>query len=95
MAMMRTASRWVVLVAAERALADTRRARLEGKGRRPSQREVDRLAKRAALEDASYQAALDKLRELVTLNGHAPSPDALLAQAHEALRREREAAGHD
>jgi hypothetical protein len=51
---MRAATRWVALVAAERTLADARRAREEGKGRRPSQAKLNQLAKRAGLEDDSY-----------------------------------------
>ena len=66
MAMLRVATRWTSLVAAERVLAETRAARMEGRGKgKPSQREVDRLAKRAALEDASYQGALVSLKQLV------------------------------
>jgi hypothetical protein len=76
MAMMRAATRWVALVAAERTLADARRAREEGKGRRPSQAKVNQLAKRAGLEDESYQKALAALREMAAL--HRRSPDELV-----------------
>jgi hypothetical protein len=71
-AMMRASTRWVALVSASRALADARRARSEGRGRRPSQREVNGLAKRAALEDASYEKACEQVRELAAR--HAPAP---------------------
>jgi hypothetical protein len=72
LAMMRCAARWVALAAATRVLTDARRARIEGKGRRPSQREIDRLSKRAALEDGSYEQALNQVRELAAR--HAPTP---------------------
>ena len=82
MAMLRVATRWTSLVAAERVLAETRAARMEGRGKgKPSQWEVDRLAKRAALEDGSYQAALMSLKQLV---GPKPAPvsgEALVAAA--------------
>jgi len=72
LATMRAATRWVTLVAASRALADARRARSEGKGRRPSQREINALARRAGLEDSSYAQAVDAVRELAAR--HAPPP---------------------
>jgi hypothetical protein len=81
MAMMRAATRWVALVAAERALADARRERAEGKGRRPSVQRLNALAKRAGLEDDSYQKALDKLREIAGVGlGPAPTLDAIRAK---------------
>src|SRR5262249_45370951 len=54
----------VNLTASSRALDAARRARATGKGRRPSERRIERLARRVGLDDGSYQAALDKLREL-------------------------------
>ena len=54
----------VNLTAASRALEAARRQRTTGKGRRPSERRIERLARRVRLEDGSYQAALDRLREL-------------------------------
>jgi hypothetical protein len=87
MAMMRAATRWVALVAAERTLADARRAREEGKGRRPSPARVNQLAKRAGLEDNSYQKALASLRELVNQQRRARTPDEILAEFHAELER--------
>src|SRR5262245_23154936 len=54
----------VNLTAASRALDPARRQRTTGQGRRPSERRIGRLARRVGLEDGSYQAALDRLREL-------------------------------
>jgi hypothetical protein len=85
LATMRTAARWASLVASERALADARRARAEGKGRRPSQAKVNQLAKRAGLEDDSYQKALASLRELVNQQRRARTPDEILAEVRQSL----------
>jgi hypothetical protein len=85
LAMMRTAARWASLVASERALADARRTRAEGKGRRPSQAKVNQLAKRAGLEDDSYQKALASLRELVNQQRRARTPDEILAEVRQSL----------
>jgi hypothetical protein len=83
--MMRTAARWASLVASERALADARRARAEGKSRRPSQAKVNQLAKRAGLEDDSYQKALASLRELVNQQRRERTPDEILAEVRQSL----------
>lgn len=66
------------LAAATRVLTEARRARIEVEDRRPSQREINALAKRAALEDGSYAQALDQVRELAARHA-APSarPSAL------------------
>jgi hypothetical protein len=80
MAMMRTATRWASLVAAEQALAEARRVRLEGRGWRPSQAKVNQLANRAALEDKSYEEALAALRELP--GPHRSTLDELLDDLH-------------
>jgi hypothetical protein len=61
----RVALAWVNLEAASDSLEAARRAREEGRGRRPSPRAIERLARRQGLADTSYAAALDKLRELV------------------------------
>jgi hypothetical protein len=87
MAMMRAATRWVALVAAERMLSDAHRAREEGKGRRPSQAMVNQLAKRAGLEDDSYQKALASLREQVNQQRRARTPDEILAEVHQSLKQ--------
>jgi hypothetical protein len=60
----------VNLTASSRALDAARRQRMGGKGRRPSERRIERLARRVGLDDGSYQAALDRLRELAGRNGH-------------------------
>jgi hypothetical protein len=54
----------VSLTASSRALDAARRQRAIGKGRRPSERQLERLARRVGLDDGSYQAALDRLREM-------------------------------
>jgi hypothetical protein len=56
--------------AATRALATARREREQGRGRRPSARDLERLSRRQALQDQSYSQALDRLRELAKGNGH-------------------------
>jgi hypothetical protein len=61
----RTAVAWVQYRAATVALEDARRQREAGRGRRPSPRLIERLARRQGLADQSYSAALDKLRALV------------------------------
>jgi hypothetical protein len=48
-----------------RAWAQIVEQRRVGRGRRPSTRALERAARRAALDDATYQSALDKLRDLV------------------------------
>lgn len=61
----RVAVAWVNLVAASESLEAARRAREEGRGRRPSPRAIERLARRQGLADQSYAQALAALRELV------------------------------
>ncbi len=70
------------LEATTRALAAARRARESGKGRRPSTRDVERLARRQGLADQSYAQALDKLRALVARTPTAPDLDAYLAHRY-------------
>jgi len=55
----------VNLDAASRALEAVRRARENGKGRRPGSRDLERAARREGLADGGYSQALDKLRTLV------------------------------
>ena len=86
----RTAVAWTNLEAATESLEAARRAREEGRGRRPSPRAIERLARRQGLANADYSQALNQLRELVAgRNGHAKalSPAALLA----AIDRDRRA----
>jgi hypothetical protein len=52
---------WVQLRTATAALEDARRAAVEGRGRRPGPRDLERLARRQGLADATYSQALDKL----------------------------------
>ena len=61
----RVAAAWVNFDAATRALEAARTTRTTGTGRRPSPRDIERLARRQGLADSSYSQALDKLRELV------------------------------
>ncbi|MBI4346857.1 MAG: hypothetical protein HY553_08375 [Elusimicrobia bacterium] len=66
----RAAVTMVNLEGATKAQAAARRARESGKGRRPGPRDLERLARRQGLADATYSQALDKLRELAQRNGH-------------------------
>ena len=61
----RVAVAWTNLEAATESLEAARRAREEGRGRRPSPRTLERLARRQGLADTSYAQALNQLRELV------------------------------
>jgi hypothetical protein len=75
--------------AASRALAVARHRREHGKGRRPSARLLERLARRAALANSTYTSNLERLRGLAQAlgrNGHRTAPEVLLDQAHQALR---------
>ena len=62
------ASRVIVAVvnadASTRALAAARRQREQGRGRRPSPRALERLAKRQGLDEGMLGQALDRLRAL-------------------------------
>jgi hypothetical protein len=71
----------VNLEAASVALAAARRARERGRGRRPSPREIERLQRRQALQDASCTAALDRLRELSAARRREPLEGAALLAA--------------
>ncbi len=62
----RVAAAWVNLEAATVALTEARRSRVTGKGRRPNERAIERLARRQGLADQSYSQALDRLREMAT-----------------------------
>jgi hypothetical protein len=64
-----------------RTWADLIEKRRSGRGRRPSPRAIERAARRAALDDGSYQAALDRLRELAGRNGHGQDLASRLAAA--------------
>lgn len=79
----RAAAAWVQLEAAQRALVTAQRTRSTGRGRRPSPREIERLARRAGLADGTYSAALDKLREMTRSSrngGPPPIADLVAAQ---------------
>lgn len=81
----RVAVAWTHLVTATRALAAARRAREQGKGRRPSAREIERLSRRQGLADATYSQALDKL--LVKQDGRGQGDP--LAAVRAAVEREK------
>jgi hypothetical protein len=82
----RVAAGWARYEAAQRVWADARRdsEAPPRKGvRRPSVAEINRLAKRVALEEGSYTAGLDRLRDLaIERKGRIPSP----AEVQAALR---------
>jgi hypothetical protein len=69
----RAALAMVNLEVASAALAAARRAREQGRGRRPSPREIERLQRRQALQDQTYSATVDRLRDLV--ERHRPKLD--------------------
>lgn len=75
------------LLAASEALATVRRARATGRGRRPSERSVERCARRQGLADASYSQAIDKLGLMVAAVRAAHPRDPLDGML-EAMRRE-------
>ncbi len=60
----RAAAAWVSYEAAQRALAAARRARERGKGRRPDARTIERLSRRAGLQEAGYAAAVARVEAL-------------------------------
>lgn len=66
----RVAAAWVNVEIATATLAEARRRRDAGRGRRPSAQAVERMARRQGLADGSYIAALDKLRDMTARNGH-------------------------
>lgn len=57
--------------------------RRTGRGRRPSPQAVERAARRAALDDETYTAALDRLRELAGERRTRPTLAEVLAQQAE------------
>ncbi len=85
----RVAALMVQLTLTTRALVAAQRHRRAGRGRRPNVQQIERLARRQGLSDASYSQAVDKLRDLAAAqrNGHGASIDELLrrvgAAAHE------------
>ena len=56
------------------AWAEVRDQRERGRGRRPSVKQLERAARRAALDDATATAALDRLRALAAQQRRTPSP---------------------
>lgn len=84
----RTAVAMVNLTLATEALATARRARDRGKGRRPSPREIERLARRQGVSDASYSAAVAHLRELVAHADQGQDLARALAAHYQANRSE-------
>jgi hypothetical protein len=75
----RVAAAWVNVAASTRALEVARRARANGRGRRPGSRDLERASRRQGLGDASYSQALARLRELVG-ERRSPSLAEMLAQ---------------
>lgn len=77
------ASETGVLVVVKRAL---------GRGRRPSPRQVNAALKRAALQLGSLNQMLPGgvAALLAGRNGHAPTPDELLARVHAEMREARD-----
>jgi hypothetical protein len=61
-----------------RVLEAARRARMTGTGRRPSPRDIERLARRQGLDEAAYGQALAQLRELA---GQRPRPTVVSLEA--------------
>jgi hypothetical protein len=78
----RVAALRVHLEIATRTLMDAQRQRRDGKGRRPSAREIERFNRRCGLADGSYQKALERLEEMVARTQQPPSIAALVAQRH-------------
>jgi hypothetical protein len=70
----RVAVAWVQLRQATAALEEARRGASEGRGRRPGARDLERLARRQGLADASYSQALDKLTVLCQPHRKTPTP---------------------
>jgi hypothetical protein len=70
------------------ALADARRKRKEGRGRRPNTKLIEQLARRAGLADNSYAQALGRLQEMVARhrNGHGHDLASIVAQAHQQVK---------
>jgi hypothetical protein len=67
-----TAGLWVDWRAAEVALAEAQRQRLQGRGRRPSAQRIGRLQRRSGLAWSDYNQALAKLEALA---GRRPGRD--------------------
>jgi hypothetical protein len=61
----RVASLGVQLDLATAALVNAQRKRREGRGRKPTVQQIERLARRQGLADTSYAASLARLEELV------------------------------
>lgn len=68
----RVAALRVQLEIATANVMEAQRQRRLGKGRRPNVREVERLSRRAGLLDASYERALERLKELAAKPRPAP-----------------------
>ena len=61
----RVAANWVALEQATKAHALARQKRVSGRGKKPSARDVERLARRQGLADGTYSTSLERLRALV------------------------------
>lgn len=80
----RVSAAWANLEASTQALEAARAARETGTGRRPSTRDVERLARRQGLDDSSYAAALTRLETVAKRRSATPSTIAELAAARRA-----------
>ena len=79
----RCALAWVQLQRASRELVLLQRKRRTGRGRKPNERQIERLARRQGLADGSYQSAVRRLEELVARQPRSMSGDVL----EELMRR--------
>ncbi len=69
---------WVALRSALEAVEEARRAHTNGRGRRPSSRELERLSRRAGLADTSWAQGLAAFRELAGSTRRKPASGAEL-----------------
>jgi hypothetical protein len=74
----RTAVAAVQVERTTRELVAAQRKRRIGRGRKPNERQVERLARRQGLADGSYAAAVKRLEELTRATQHAGDPLAVL-----------------
>lgn len=82
----RVAVLWVQVRTTTEALQAAHRQRREGKGRRPSPREIERLSRRQGLADASYSQALERLKELTAATPRKPMPADVVARLRAGAR---------
>ena len=73
----RCALAWVQLQRASRELVAMQRKRRTGRGRKPNERQIERMARRQGLSDGSYQSAVRRWEELVARQPRSSSNDVL------------------